>query len=514
MATASPANDQDREKKVPITRKPTPKPVKTKFQPTEEERTRLRRNAERARRASGAFVDVSRTIMRQIDEKETVREAPEPEFDPGYARVSPAILRQISGDTPDQPAEEVDEGREQGMQGEQNQPGSSVANEMGRRFGQRAMSRGKQELAKRFTQQATKKATGQAVKRIAAQVALKNPYVLAAIGIVVAVIAVIVIVFIFVFAVANMNGDPAGSGTSATVAYASSGSDLSKLRTTLAGRIDSADKARTIIDHITQLESKYASNDAALRLLGEAKQAAQNIIDADPGDTATIGMQEVIIKKRIRDFLDIISIQEGDCAGATVCLDVQPIAQAARGHCGVASALMAIYYSNGNQKTEHFDPDKHISNNGGVLTDSSRYNVCMGDVTINSMVPPDKRGWTRYSWRRLPGSTEEQKRGILDGIIRSLEGGDPVIMYFKAGGTAGGIHIVLVVGHDANDEPDEFGFGTFIINNPNVGRTIPKTKYGLQGRSAKLTGRWLMQYMSGAADPYPNSIIIRNQYMQ
>lgn len=358
---------------------------------------------------------------------------------------------------------------------------------------------------------AARRAAAQAAKQAAATVARGAVAALAANPIVWAIVAIaILIVGILFLGVALGGSDLATAGTSQTVPFSNSPTDLSALRIALAGGVDSAAKAQVILTEVANLKTRLSGNSEALAILNAIEAAAQAIIEADPSDTATIQQQAKIINQKFGELESLIGTES--CGAINPCLDVEPIFERVQSHCGRVSALMVLLYVNKDHGVTYFPADRYIETIPSGKRDASNVENCLSDKTMNDYSPPDRRGWQHKSYKDLGGNEDQQKEKILTTIQNSLNNGDPVVMYFEDGGIFDGSeHIVVVVGYDASDESDKGG--TYLINNPNIDRMSGvKTKFGINKRK-KLTGDWLKQYMGGDGSPYETSIVVRRQYI-
>lgn len=354
--------------------------------------------------------------------------------------------------------------------------------------------------------------------KTAARALLANPYVLAGIGIALAVAGVII--FLLLILAGASGTDVASAGTSATIPFNQSAesTDLSQLKAALSGTNTARARAEKILQEIDRLKTQLADNTAALALLSDIESAANAIIAAQPDDAETIKAETAVIKKKIIDLSALIGSGgvAGSCSGVTPCLDVEPVTQFSGGHCGRASAIMALIYVNKGQAPSYFPQERYTVVENGVIKDKPNAQSCMNHALMNQLSPPERRGWIHWSYAQLEDLPDkEAKKEILSATQRSLQNNDPVILYVNPGGTYAGQHIVLIIGYDANNEPEKGG--TYLINNPNTVKTVEKTKYGRSGNRNKLTGDHLIEFMSGKisnGDVYRYSVIIRKAYIK
>lgn len=485
----------------------------TKFQQHKEAVNRWQENADKAQLNGRVWFDAERlarispTILRQLEwnSSESTNEADDNQ-PIAYGR--PAY--------PDQqdPNDESNESGEQGQLAQETQSsddeptttGGQLANRAKKIMGEggeKAKEALKNEVKKKAVELAKKKAVELAAKALA-RLALMNPYVLTALAIIGGVLILIILVFVLIMAIAG-GGDVSGSGTSSTVSY-SRKVDTSALESLLKGDISTTDDAQKVLNEVSRLKTEFNANQTALAILQKIEGAAQAIIS----DPATATEQAKIIRENFKK-LDLLNANDiRDCAGVK-CLDVEPIGEEQKSHCGRAAVLMVIRFINKGVSNPRYEDEGQIIERNGVLLNNPSLATCVSPAAMNRLSPDDRKGWAKHHYGEVKG--EDQKNFVLQAIQNSLIGGDPVVLYLNPGATlSNSQHIVTVIGYDPNDEPEELG--TYIINNPNVGSVTARTKYGDSTRNKKLTGEWIKQFMGGGnRGPYPEgSVMIREKY--
>lgn len=518
MANKSPAPTAPNGRQGGPGKKPRPLPP-TKFQQHKEAVNRLQENTNKALLNSRAYFDaerlarVSPTILRQLEESsdEPTNEAKDNQ-PIAYGR--PAY--------PDQqdPNDESNESGEQGQLAEEVQSSNDGSTTTGGRLANRAKKimgdggeKAKETLkaeAKKKAVQAAKKAAGKMATRALARFALMNPYVLGALAIIGGILILIIVAFVLIMAISG-GGDVSASGSSATVGFGSTvrSVDISKLERVLDGNINTVEKAQEILAEVASAKIDLQNNPAALTILNDIETAAKAIID-DPSNAALVSIQADIIKQKGAALSRQLTNIFGDCAGVR-CLDVEPIGQAASGHCGRAAVMMVVHFINKGVVNAEYNPNEHLIVRDGILLNKPGIKTCVSASFIDEKAPPGRGDWGRFSWSNAPTGDETQKKNyLLAAVQRSLAGGDPVVLSVKPGGTFDGKHFVTIIGYDVNDANSDGG--TYIIHNPFPDGVHARTKYGNSSTARKLTGRHLHRYMGDAGNPHNSSIIIRKVY--
>lgn len=166
-------------------------------------------------------------------------------------------------------------------------------------------------------------------------------------------------------------------------------------------------------------------------------------------------------------------------------LPVPGVIEGYGGQCGHASILMTIlYYNPGFTDSTYYDPATHTTKSNSS---------CVTPAYINN-------GTGKSDW-----DYATSKQASLDNVKKSLAGGDPVIMYAKAGLIfSTSEHIFVIVGYDPADD-------SFIINNPNVGNVEVHTK---KPNNQTITTSRMKQYFGDSDGTYTHTFLIRSAYLK
>lgn len=179
-----------------------------------------------------------------------------------------------------------------------------------------------------------------------------------------------------------------------------------------------------------------------------------------------------------------------ECSGTKVAgsgtgkyLNVPGVKEATGGDCGQASTIMVILY---------YRPSYQDSRFYNSATNSTRDNLaCVSPAYINQQTR--QNDW-RYATSQQAG---------LENVKRSLAGGDPVIIYTRAGSVySSSKHIFVIVGYDESDD-------TFIVNNPYVRGVEVHTK---TPNGKQMTSQHLKSHFGDST--YGHTFMIKGKYLK
>ncbi len=318
-------------------------------------------------------------------------------------------------------------------------------------------------------------------------------------------------VLILIGAIGAAAGSPEAAGTSQVQpVQPSSAQQIDTIKAMLAGGKLGKNEAERILAATATIRTSGGNTAATLALLEEIDTAAKEII-AKPDDATVVTAQTKIIKDRLNRLATLLAPASG-CGGISPCLDVPAVAEGRASLCGVTSTVMLILYYN-----PSYDDDRYYDQSqsygraaGGVpRTNPGAGTGCVAEAYISRNINnPAKDDWTRRNYLRVSGG----KDGLIGIIKNSLAGGDPVIFFSTRDAIfSGSQHIFVVVGYDATDSPDKGG--TFIINNPDIGKVEKQVKASQFGNKKKLTAEHLKAHMGGDGQyGYNNTIIVRSVY--
>lgn len=363
----------------------------------------------------------------------------------------------------------------------------NAAEQEAKQAARRAIAK-KLDPAKQAAKQAVRTA-GAAIKKAAVSF-LANPYVLGAIGVIILIVVIVSVVF-SLFAFSSENGGP-------SVPPSTTDEKLAAFE--LRSLVGSVSATQQHIDQAVNIQVKR---------LEAAKKSLGSVLPSDQVTSASSEVDAII--EQVRKIPSIADTKERDAAINTtldaiaafyskygkvvgysavrgVALPVPGVLQAAGGDCGAASVMMVIrYYKRDAEDDELFDR----------VTRASRSTTCVSPVTLNNKTP-------HKDWERIKYTQSKDMQAVL----RSLENGDPVVMYMACGGIYncsgkgfGGKHIVTVTGYNPQSS-------TFIINNPST-----KSVTSTDRPNGKLLTINHIQTYNGDKE-YGHSFIIRNKYLQ
>lgn len=363
----------------------------------------------------------------------------------------------------------------------------NAAEQEAKQAARRAIAK-KLDPAKQAAKQAVRSA-GAAIKKAAVSF-LANPYVLGAIGVIILIVVIVSVVF-SLFAFSSENGGP-------SVPPSTTDEKLAAFE--LRSLVGSVSATQQHIDQAVNIQVKR---------LEAAKKSLGSVLPSDQVTSASSEVDGII--EQVRKIPSIADAKERDAAINTtldaitafyskygkvvgysavrgVALPVPGVLQAAGGDCGAASVMMVIrYYKRDAEDDELFDK----------VTRASRSTTCVSPVTLNNKTP-------HKDWERIKYTQSKDMQAVL----RSLENGDPVVMYMACGGIYncsgkgfGGKHIVTVTGYNPQSS-------TFIINNPST-----KSVTSTDRPNGKLLTINHIQTYNGDKE-YGHSFIIRNKYLQ
>lgn len=242
------------------------------------------------------------------------------------------------------------------------------------------------------------------------------------IGIIVGIILVIFLVIGAIIAVSSLRGTQ-GNGPAQYPASASERAEVSKLaalsgsqlaNSQLVQQTVAAEKARLTV--IQGTISKTYASDATKA--AAAKEQLKAIISSMDAITAESDIQKrraaiVAIETQLRDFTTKYPEVLGYGATNGAYLPVPGVIEATGGDCGQASVLMVVlFYNPAFRDDQFYDPIRHAT--------KDNRNCVSPDYISNHT--------TAKGWVRAPKSAST----IAD-IKESLAGGDPVIVYTRAG---------------------------------------------------------------------------------
>lgn len=162
-------------------------------------------------------------------------------------------------------------------------------------------------------------------------------------------------------------------------------------------------------------------------------------------------------------------------------LNVPGVKEATGGDCGQASVIMVIlYYRPGYEDSRYYNPS----------TKSTKDNLsCVSPAYVNQQTKQNDWGYATAS------------QANLESVKKSLEGGDPVIIYTTAGSIySNSKHIFVIVGYDPSDD-------TFYVNNPFIRGVEVHTK---TPNGKKMTSQHLKNHFGDSI--YHHTFMIKNKY--
>lgn len=494
------------------------KQLKTKYQKqAEENEARYRELVERARkveRANSAIID--RALRNDLANLEAAQRAIENSEQDDHTE--PTYNQPVGA-----PADADNTNPDAPSARQNNRP--SVGGQLASRATDIVKDRAKKEGGTALAQAAKKQVAQTAAKRLLEVIPGIGEVVLAAdvantvrkywksvAAVIVGGIVILGLLLALIIGAATNSPASAGTGQVSSI-NPSNTTEMSTLQKVLSGGVVTKEVAQQILNELPTLKTKYPEAQRQA-LLNDIEAAAQAIItNADSSKDPTVEQkQSDVLKQKIGQFQTAIT--SNGCQGA-ICLPVPAIGQGAGGLCGVTSMVMVILYYNPSYNypgiyVANQDYGKRVKRPGVKLSDpAADWRTCMTEANINMNAPAGKKDWTRMNY------VNSSKKAVVDTMIRSIKGQDPVILYTKPGGTiSSGPHIVAVVGYDQKDEPDKGG--TFIIHNPKPGNVSEYTRYmDYKSGGTKLTADHLMKYFGGDGDyGYSRStIMVRKAHM-
>lgn len=376
------------------------------------------------------------------------------------------------------------------------------------------------------------KATAQRATQVAGQVAVRSAATAAAgassfalgpiligVGVVIIVAILIGLVFVSFGAVGKAQGEGSLTGTDnqiITVAEArTNGARGLKLINSPTDYVEATTTLLQQAEELFKSTAEGALKQQLLPILEKMRQQAQEIEALNnKGDRAIVAKKYQELLATSREFNKLLVGDE--CGSATVCLDVPLVGQGKGGQCGIASMIMVLlYYQSVYPEYTLQAPAIYDAATQQVKTSAAW--SCVSPVYMNARGPLVVKDWTwtcHTSSDKYGCTKPISRQSITQAIRRSLDNGDPVVLYLEPGGAVGGQHIVAVVGYDLNDEPEQGG--VFIINNPNVHleKSVKQTRYRNYQKKDKLTIKHIEEYYGGANNrSYSVTAMIRQQYL-
>ncbi len=234
---------------------------------------------------------------------------------------------------------------------------------------------------------------------------------------------------------------------------------------------------QSALEHPTYLKRRYI--DQGLTTFREIVY-----VYAPPGENDTekyIKDVEQMIGKLVANAGSALDCGTGSgTAGDGTYLNVPGVKQATGGDCGQASVLMVVLYYRPNfEDSRYYNP----------VTKSTKDNIaCVTPTYINQQTGQKDWGYAKSA------------QTSLENVKRSLEGGDPVVIYTRAGSIYASKHIFVIVGYDQTDD-------TFYVNNPYVGGVDLHTK---TPNGKKMTAEHLARHFGDSI--YGHAFIIKGKY--
>ncbi|TSC66526.1 MAG: hypothetical protein CEO22_55 [Candidatus Berkelbacteria bacterium Gr01-1014_85] len=384
-------------------------------------------------------------------------------------------------------------------------------------------ARAKAIIAKATAKRAAQ-AAGQVAVRSAATAAVTGASsvalgpILIGIGVVIMVVLVVGLLFAAMGAAGQAQGEGSLTGTDnqiVTVAEArTNGAKGLKLINTPTDYLEATAALLQQAEELYKNTAEGKLKQQLLPILEKMRQQAKELEELNKkGDRAVVVKKYQELLATSREFNKLLVGDE--CGSATVCLDVPLVGQGSRGQCGMASMIMVLRYYESVYPGYQFNaPSIYNADDQEVQKGVSS---CLSPDFMNKRGPQEIKDFVWTCHNASDKCRSAISRGsITQAMIRSLEAGDPLVLYLNPNGAVtNSKHIVAVVGYDANDEPGEGG--VFIINNPNVGlaKSVKQTRFSRYQKSGqKLTAKHLERhYGGGSGSSYQVTAIIRQTHL-